>query len=355
MYIVYTTFYLFLENNYIWYNRGMSNYEWFKKAKYGLMIHFGLYSCFGGEYKGKKCGNYAEWIQSYFRIPNKEMEIVADNFNPVKFDAEEWVKFASDCGFGYIVFVTKHHDGFAMFDSVVDKYNIVNTPFGRDILRELSDACRKYDIKLGVYYSQDLDWHEYNGGGYTKPVVDCAGTAWCNDWDYVGEKNFDKYFNSKALPQIKEIFTNYGEISVAWFDVPFTLSENQSQQIYDLVKECQPNCLINSRIGNGKYDYVSFGDNEIPDSVKELKNINSSDNDISGIKYSPNGLYEVCQTLNQSWGYTKYPKWKTIEKLRSNKLHVDSLGINYLVNISPNELGEFPTDAKNIIKKLFID
>ena len=331
----------------------MSKYDWFKKAKYGLMIHFGLYTYLGGEYKGNRCGNYAEWIQSYFRISNKEMEQIASTFNPYKFDADEWVKFAKDCGFGYIVFVAKHHDGFAMFDSLVDDYNITNTPFGRDILREISCACKKYNIKLGIYYSQDLDWHEYNGGGYNTPVVDCAGTSWCNNWDYVGDKNFDDYFYKKALPQIKELLTNYGEISVAWFDVPFTITETQSQEIYDMVKKYQPNCLINSRIGNGKYDYVSFGDNEIPSSKEELENETSLCNELNGVKNSPYGLYEVCQTLNQSWGYTKYPRWKTVEELAQNILQAEKLNINYLLNIAPDSLGKFPDDAKEIIIKLF--
>ena len=332
----------------------MNNFDWFKKAKYGLFIHFGLYSVLGGEYKGVKCGNYAEWIQSYFRIGNKEMLDIAKSFNPKKFDAEAWVKFAKDCGFKYIVFTAKHHDGFAMFDSNVSDYNIVkNTNFKRDILKELSNACKKADIKLGIYYSQDLDWHEKDGGGYNTPVVDCAGTSWTNDWDFDNNcKDFNKYFTYKCLPQIEELMTNYGEISVAWFDIPFTLSKQQSEEIYNLVKRYQPNCLINSRLGNGKYDYVSFGDNEIPSSKEQLQKINSKDNDINGIKYSESGLYEVCQTLNQSWGYTKFPIWKDLSLLQRNKKLCENLQINYLVNIGPDGKGCFPNDAKMILKEL---
>ena len=332
----------------------MKNFDWFKEAKYGLFIHFGLYSVLGGEYKGRRCGNYAEWIQSNLRISNEEMGNMAKEFNPIKFNAEEWVTFAKNCGFKYMVFTTKHHDGFAMFDSKVSDYNIVKqTNFKRDVLRELAEECKKQDIKLGLYYSQDLDWHEKDGGGYKTPVVDCAGTAWANDWDFDNaDKNFYVYFKEKCLPQIKELMTNYGEISIAWFDVPFTLSKSQSKEIYDIVKTYQPNCLINSRIGNGKYDYVSFGDNEIPASKEELQTVNSTNNDINGIKHSKYGLYEVCQTLNQSWGYTKYPIWKDLKQLRSNKNKCDNLQINYLVNIGPDGDGCFPSKAKELLQKL---
>ena len=332
----------------------MENFDWFKDAKYGLFIHFGLYSMLGGEYRGERSSNYAEWIQSFFRISNKEMIDIAKKFNPEKFDAEEWVNFAKDCGFKYIVFTAKHHDGFAMFDSKVSDYNIVKqTLFKRDILKELAFACKKANMKLGIYYSQDLDWFDKDGGGYNSPVVDCAGTSWTNDWDFDNkDKDFNRYFTNKCLPQIKELMTNYGEISIAWFDIPFTVSKEQSEQIYNLVKKHQPNCLINSRLGNGEYDYVSFGDNEIPNSKEQLKNISSKDNDINGIKYSKFGLYEVCQTLNQSWGYTKFPIWKDLNQLKCNKTKCENLHINYLVNIGPDKDGCFPEDAKELLNKL---
>ena len=332
----------------------MSNFAWFKKAKYGLFIHFGLYSVLGGEYKGRRCGNYAEWIQSNLRISNSEMNAIAKDFCPKKFNAKEWVTFVSACGFEYMIFTAKHHDGFAMFDSKVSDYNIVKQSlFNRDIVKELAEECQKQGVKFGIYYSQDLDWHEKNGGGYNTPVIDCAGTAWTNDWDFDnGDKDFNVYFKEKCLPQIEELMTNYSEISIAWFDIPFTLSKEQSEEIYNLVKRYQPNCLINSRLGNGKYDYVSFGDNEIPATMEQLNSINSSDNEINGIKYSRLGLYEVCQTLNQSWGYTKYPLWKDVEELKNNKKRCENLKINYLVNIGPDGDGCFPKEAKDILCKL---
>lgn len=330
------------------------NAEWFKNAKKGIMIHWGLYSYFGGEYSGQYSSNYAEWIQSFFRISNAEMEKVALKFNPVNFNAENLVKFAKENEFKYIVFTAKHHEGFAMYESKVDDFNIVyKSPYKKDILKEFEDACRKYGIKLGIYYSQDLDWHEKNGGGFNTKPLDCAGTAWNNNWDFKNDgRNFDEYFYRKSLPQIKELMTNYGEIAIAWFDIPFTLTEKQSKEIYDVVKKYQPNCLINSRLGNSYYDYVSFGDNEIPNSIEELQTKITGYNDINGSKPSPNKLYECCCTLNQSWGYTKHPIWKDIGDLRTYMRKANNVGANFLINIGIDFNGDIPKEATELLKKL---
>ncbi len=332
----------------------INSLSWFKGAKYGLMIHLGLYSVLGGEYNKQKSCNYSEWIQSYFKIPNKEMENIAKNFNPKNFNANRLVKFAFKCGFKYIVITAKHHDGFCLFKSYVDDYNIVDfSKYDKDIVLELSNACKKYGIKFGIYYSQDLDWHEKNGGGFNKKVVDCAGSSWNNNWDFDDDnKDFNQYFYTKCIPQIKELLSNYGEISIFWFDVPFTLTKKQSKEIYDLIKTYQPNCLINSRLGNGCYDYVSFGDNEIPQSAEELTTVNSKLNDINGVKHSKFSLYEVCQTLNQSWGYTKFPKWKKLKELKCSKKKCKDLNINYLINIGPDANGNLPKKAKILLKNL---
>ena len=149
----------------------MDNKTWFKtQAKFGMMIHWGLYSILGGEYKGERMGpHFSEWAQSFFEIPCDEYNKLTKAFNPIYFDAEEWVKCAKDAGMTYIVVTSKHHDGFALFKSEASDFNVVDaTPFKRDIIKELSDACRKYGLKFGLYYSQELDWHEFNGGGYDK-------------------------------------------------------------------------------------------------------------------------------------------------------------------------------------------
>ena len=293
------------------------NVEWFKEAKFGMMIHWGLYSLLAGEYRGEKSSVYAEWIQSKFQIPNDEYGKLAEAFNPVYFDADEIIRFAKQCGMTYLVVTTKHHDGFAMYHSKVDNYNVYDaTPFNRDVVKELSDACKKEGLKFGIYYSQDLDWHDKNGGGYLSNHIETAGTTWDNSWDFKGEKDFNICFENKIIPQIKEIMTNYGEIFTAWFDMPMTLTKEQSQRIYDVVKELQPNCLINSRLGNGKYDYVSLGDNEIPKNLEVMEESKLDYNDVNGIKPSPNGLYETAATMNNTWGFSYHDhNFKSPEKI----------------------------------------
>ena len=162
----------------------MDNRGWFKQAKYGMMIHWGLYALPAGEWMGKRMPFIGEWAQSYFRIPNMEYGKLSSAFHPILFSAEEWVLLAKEAGMQYLVVTAKHHDGFAMFYSRVDRYNIVeSTPFGRDVIAELADACRKHGLKLGLYYSQDLDWHEPNGGGYRMEVANCGEMSWTNDWE----------------------------------------------------------------------------------------------------------------------------------------------------------------------------
>ena len=332
----------------------MDAHKWFKEAKYGMMVHWGLYSLLGGEYKGEKVSSYAEWAQTYFRIPNAEYEKLATAFNPVYFNADEWVRFAKECGMKYIVVTSKHHEGFAMFKSRADKFNVVDaTPFGRDVMAELAEACYKHDMKLGLYYSQDLDWHEKNGGGYLSNHIPNAGTTWDNSWDFPDEehKDFTECFENKTMPQVEEILTGYGDLCLIWFDVPMTINESQSRRIYEAVKKYQPNCLINSRLGNGAYDYVSLGDNEIPDKLEDTTGKAVDMNSIGGFKPSPYGLYETAATLNDTWGFSYHDhNWKTPEFIRSTREKLNGMGINYLINVGPDPLGRITADAQRILR-----
>lgn len=182
------------------------------------MIHFGLYSIFGGEYKGKRVTHQGEWAMHSFEIPIAEYSRLANVFNPIYFNADEWVKTAKEAGIEYMVVTTKHHDGFALFNSAADSFNCVDaTPFKRDIIAELAEACYKHGLKLGLYYSQCLDWHEPNGGGYNEKIPSklkeliTAGRLWCNSWDFPqsSEKNYNLCFENKIKPQVKELLTNY--------------------------------------------------------------------------------------------------------------------------------------------------
>ena len=334
----------------------MDNKEWFKQAKYGMMVHWGLYSLLAGEYRGKPSEDYAEWIMSAHRIPIAEYENLAKAFNPVYFNAEEWVTFAKECGMTYFVLTSKHHDGFALFDSKVDDFNVKKaTPFGRDVTAELAEACYKHGLKFGLYYSQDLDWHEKNGGGYTADPRYCSGTSWSNNWDFPDDahKDYNQCFEAKILPQVEEILKNYGDLALIWFDVPMTLEEKHSRAIYDAVKKYQPDCLINSRLGNGAYDYVSLNDNEIPDEmVTDFKPGEVNMNSIDGFKPSPYGLYESAGTTNDSWGFTyRDHNWKSPEEIHRVKHHLNDLGINYLLNVGPDGLGRIPGPAMDAIRK----
>ena len=334
----------------------MDNIKWFKEAKYGMMAHWGLYSLLGGEYKGRRVQDYAEWIQSYMPIPNNEYEQLAASFNPIYFNADEWIKLARSCGMKYFVMTSKHHDGFAMFHSKADRFNVVDaTPFGRDVVGEIAEACYKYGLKLGLYYSQELDWHHPHGGGYDN-TSGCSGVSWDNSWDFKDRehKDFSICFKEKIKPQVTELLKNYGDICLMWFDVPHTISKEQSLELNKLVKSIQPNCLINSRIGNGAYDYVSLGDNEypeeLPEKVSEEADIDM--NNISGFKYSPYGLYETAGTLNSSWGFKYFDQnWLTPEQIRSRREKLNSIGINYLLNVGPDGLGRIPSFSQEVLLK----
>ena len=318
----------------------MDSKQWFRDAKFGMMIHWGLYSLLGGEWKGQRMGGYiAEWAQQYFRIPLKEYGKLCNAFDPVFFDAEEWVRLARDAGMKYIVFTSKHHDGFAMFKSDVTDYNVYDaTPFKRDVVAELAEACAKYGLKLGLYYSQDLDWAHPHGGGYTLGKVWCDNAAYLtNNWDYPddGSKDYSICFEQKIKPQVKEILTKYGDLCLIWFDVPVTLTCEQTDELYRMVKQYQPGCLVNSRIGNGRGDYVSAEDNFIP-----------SENDA-------NILYESPCTLNDTWGFKYYDNnWKTADTVLKNLRHMNSMGVNYLLNVGPDGLGRIPAPSIDILREV---
>jgi alpha-L-fucosidase len=213
--------------------------EWFKSAKFGMMVHWGLYSLPAGEWKGKRMEPIGEWAQSYFRINNSDYGKLADIFDPIEFNAEEWVTLAKESGMQYIVITSKHHDGFAMFHSKSDKYNIYDgTPFKRDVIGELAEACYKHNLKLGLYYSQDLDWHNPDGGGYTVAHKNVGLMSWTNDWDFPdnSKKNYTLCYENKIKPQVEEILKNYGDLCLIWFDTPLTISSEQSLELYNMIK-----------------------------------------------------------------------------------------------------------------------
>jgi len=309
---------------------------WFKDGKFGMFIHWGPYSVLAGEWNGKRIeqGDIAEWIMERFQIPVEEYRKIAATFNPTGFDAKEWVALAKEAGMKYIIITSKHHDGFAMYDSNVSDYNIVDyTPFGRDPLKELSAACAEAGLKFCVYYSHREDWeHPY---------------AYGNTWDFDSSQTnldtmdypelFRKYLDEKAVPQIRELLTNYGPLGIVWFDRGMYTQE-QGKEFADLVHTLQPNCLVNGRVGHYDKellgDYQSLTDNGMP---------------MGGIEE----YWETPQTLNDTWGYSKSDQnWKSSEEIIRRMVAIVSKGGNYLLNIGPTGEGDIPWPSVNILKEV---
>lgn len=315
----------------------MKNYKWFSEARFGAFIHWGLYAIPGGFWNGREMDYIGEWIQSYFRIPNVDYSKLASKFNPVEFDAEKIISHFHSAGIRYIVFTAKHHDGFSMYHSKISQYNIFDaTPFKRDPLAELAEACRRHGIKLGIYYSHCLDWYEKNGGDPGPDVGKNKGMSWGNDWDFpeYERKNFDVYFNQKVIPQLTELLTNYGEVSILWLDCPIVIEKRHALAIRSLVDQYQPDCLINGRIGCNMQDYESLGDNMLPVSSSEM-------------------LIEAAATLNDTWGYKSGDNnWKSFAEIRDSIIDLSARGANYLLNFGPDAQGQLPKPSVKILEQL---
>jgi hypothetical protein len=202
----------------------------------------------------------AEWIQGHFKIPHAEYRELAKQFNPTQFDAGFVARLAREAGTKYLVISAKHHDGFAMFDSRCDDFNIVKaSPYGRDPMKDLAEACAREGIVFFFYHSRDLDWAHPDGGG--------------NTWDYAPDtKVFDRYLEQKCKPQLRELLTQYGRIGLIWFDMSTNISAEQSREVAELVHELQPQCLVSGRVGHNMGDYGCLGDNQIAAAVAEAAN-----------------------------------------------------------------------------------
>lgn len=288
------------------------NLQWFKEAKFGMFIHWGLYSKLAGEYKGKRYYGSGEWIMSQAKIPVIEYEKVASTFNPVGFNADEWSQLAADAGIKYMVITAKHHEGFAMYNSKVSNFNIVDaTPYKKDPLKALAEANQKRGIQFGFYYSQFQDWHEPNGGK--------------NSWDFdESKKDYQAYYKEKAIPQLKELLTNYGPLGIVWFDTPGGMTKEQTQSFVDELRVLQPKTLFSSRVGQGLGDYRDFGDSEIPNTP---------------IK----GAWESIYTHNDSWGYIKHDmNFKSSKEIIQLLANVAAKGGNLMLNVGPDGDGKIP-------------
>jgi alpha-L-fucosidase len=307
---------------------------WWRDARFGMFIHWGLYAVPAGEYKGKRAKDIGEWIMSWANIPRAEYEQFAKEFNPVDFDAARWVRTAKDAGMKYIVITSKHHDGFAMFDSAVTRYDIVDaTPYKKDPMRALADECKRQGLAFAFYYSI-MDWH------HPSQYVDAPGkdpTAG-HSQTKMREGRKPEYVDYMKA-QLRELVTKY-DPAVLWFDGEWVdwWTEEDGQDLYKYVRSLKPDIIINNRVGKGR---------------KGMEGLNKSDRQYAGDFGTPeqqipaSGLpgvdWESCMTMNDTWGYKSYDdNWKSPETLVRNLIDIVSKGGNYLLNVGPTARGEIP-------------
>lgn len=291
----------------------------FRDGNYGMFMHWGLYSHLGGQWKDETFYGIGEWILRQMKIPREEYMALAKDFNPSEFDAKEIVRTAKEAGMKWIIITSKHHEGFAMFKSA-HPFNIADaTPFGRDPMKELADECRAAGLGFGFYYSHNQDWTAPGGNG--GPTVN----------DDSSPASFDQYFKEKCYPQVDEICSNYGELSFVWFDTPGRMPKEHVKALAELVRKKQPKAMLCSRIGHGMGDYASLGDMEVP-----LKN--------------HTGLWETCDTTNDSWSYAWYDQnWKDAGTILHRLVSTVGRGGTYLLNVGPDGKGRIPAKSANYL------
>jgi len=302
---------------------GPDRMAWWREARFGMFIHWGLYAIPAGQWEGKT--THGEWIMNTAQIPVAQYEKFRAQFNPTRFDAREWVRMAKDAGVGYIVITTKHHDGFCLFDSALTDYDVMSTPFKRDIMKELVDACREAGIRIGWYHSI-MDWHHP---------------------DYLPRREWEKRSAQGASVeryvqylkgQVRELLTKYGPIDVMWFDGQWegTWTHERGLDMYRYVRSLQPDIIVNNRVDKGGGDFqltrdASFaGDFGTPEQ-----------------EVPPTGLpgmdWETCMTMNDHWGYNSQDQnWKSSEQLIRMLVDIASKGGNFLLNVGPTAEGLIP-------------
>ncbi len=308
--------------------------QWWKDARFGMFIHWGLYAIPAGEHKGKvlEKGRIGEWIMHYLQIPVAEYEEYAAQFNPTKFDAKEWVRIAKDAGMKYIVITSKHHDGFSLWDSKVSNYDIMDaSPYKKDILQALADECKAQGITLCFYHSI-MDWHHPDAQAPHYPEYNTSKKE---------NPNFNRYVEEYMKPQLKELIEKY-DPGVLWFDGEWIpeWTEPQGKELYNFVRNLKPNIIINNRVGKARKGLQ--GMNEYEDAAGDF---GTPEQEILSGK--SDGLpWESCMTMNDTWGYRKDDSnWKSAEMLVHNLADIAAKGGNYLLNIGPKADGEIPKES----------
>ncbi|WPJ95344.1 alpha-L-fucosidase [Coraliomargarita algicola] len=314
--------------------------QWYRDAKYGAFIHFGVYSMLAGQYEGKVTkGSYSEWIRKNMRIVPQDYHAVAAEFNPSEFDADEWVHIFKESGMKYVVITAKHHDGFALYDSEVSDFNIVDhTPFKRDVIKELSEACQRVGLKFGVYYSHAKDWDEPYATG---PLITKDLRNLHPDLPKDFKADQDTYFDRKSLPQVEELLTNY-KVDLIWFDTPHAMTAARAKRFSDLVWRLNPDCLINSRILLKANDIVTV------ESVNYFDFGSLRDKEVPPTPPAPGAIYvESPDSVSSSYGYKAFGKhhYHSGNELVERLVHTVCNGGNYLLNNGPMGNGKIDPEA----------
>jgi len=307
--------------------------EWWRQARFGMFIHWGLYAVPAGEWKGEKIPGIGEWIMERAKIPVSEYEQLAGQFNPVKFDAEQWVQIAKNAGMKYIVITSKHHDGFCLWDSKYTDYDVVDaTPFKRDILEELSEACRKNGIRLCFYHSI-MDWHHPDAQAPFYPNYNDTKKS---------NPNFDRYVEYYLKGQLKELVQNYGPLGIMWFDGEWVRDWTREMG-WDMFEYClslQPDTIVNNRVGNGRQ-----GMRGLSKSDEFAGDYGTPEQEIPATGL-PGVDWETCMTMNDTWGFKSYDdKWKSREDLLHKLVDIASKGGNFLLNVGPTADGLIPAPS----------
>jgi len=302
---------------------------WWREARFGLFIHWGLYAIPAGEWNGET--RHGEWIRETARIPVEVYDRFVSEFDPVKFDADAWVRMAKDAGMRYIVITSKHHDGFCLFDSKYTDFDVMSTPFGRDILKELSEACRREGIRMCWYHSI-MDWHHPDY---------LPRRGWEAKDRPADGADFDRYV-AHMKNQLRELLTHYGDIGVLWFDGEWesTWNHEYGRDLYDFVRGLQPRILVNNRVDVGREGMVGLSK-----SGKYAGDFGTPEQQIP-----PTGLpgidWETCMTMNDHWGWNRFDRnWKSTEQLIRMLADIASKGGNLLLNVGPKADGTFPEES----------
>jgi alpha-L-fucosidase len=308
---------------------------WWRDARFGMFIHWGLYSVPAGTWDGKQVPGLGEWIMNNGSIPVAQYKALAGQFNPTGFSAHDIVALAKSAGMKYIVITAKHHDGFAMFNSKANSFNIVAaTPFHRDPLKELAAEAKKQGIKLGFYYSQDQDWTAPGGAALQGHGTEHQPPTY--HWDKAQDGDFATYLHTKAIPQLKELLSNYGDApAVIWFDTPSKdMTPELASEIVALMNQ-HPNLIWNNRLGGGYK-----GDTETPEQTIPAQGFPGRD-------------WESCMTINDTWGYKSYDtNFKSTETLLHNLIDIASKGGNYLLNVGPDSHGIVPQPEQDRLRAM---